>query len=221
MRTELPAQHARIVFLDRDTLPPSVRLRSLEFQHEWSVLDGVSEPKCCRDLPMLTLSLPTRRPCNARRLKLRRDFASWRWLQPAPTMSTWALARRTGSSFRTSAATPFTPSPSIRSHSFLRFGEISLLTALLTTGRWSEAGQFCYFDHPLDDGRIDAWRYRRWRHRSCGRRHWPRLWNDGAVFFLQRHDRNGAALTPSNVLARDERRDHTPRAAVGLDSQHD
>jgi glycerate dehydrogenase len=152
MRTESPVRRARIVFLDRDTLPPSVQLRSPEFQHEWISFgrtEGTEVPSRLADADIVvTNKVPVQREAIEAATRLR--FVA-------------VAATGTDNVDLDACASSGIIVSNIRGYAIHTVPEhtFALILALRRNiiayrnsnaiGRWSEAGQFCYFDHPLND----------------------------------------------------------------------
>ncbi len=143
---------ARIVFLDRETLSPQTRLRAPAFPHELEVYertapDEVAERIASADV-VITNKVPLRRDSigGAKRLRLIAVAATG---TDVVDLETCAAAGVTVSNIRDYAV------HTVPEHTFalilaLRLSILAYRDSV-ARGRWQEAGQFCYFDHPIRD----------------------------------------------------------------------
>jgi glycerate dehydrogenase len=146
------SEPARIVFLDRDTMPPEIRLRQPSFQHELREY-GATDP---RDVAariadahiVITNKVPVRRA----------------ELDAAPNLRFIAIAATGSDVVDIGACEERSVAVSnIRAYAVNTVPEhtFALIFALrrsliayrdsVRTGRWLESGQFCYFDFPIRD----------------------------------------------------------------------
>jgi glycerate dehydrogenase len=143
---------ARIVMLDRDTLPPSTVLRSPNFPHELATYERTRPDEVAARIAdahiVITNKVPVRRDSleSARHLKLVAVAATG-----TDMVDIAACAERSVSVCNVRNYAVHT----VPEHTF------ALLLALrrsivayhesVRRGRWAEAGQFCYFDYPIRD----------------------------------------------------------------------
>jgi glycerate dehydrogenase len=147
-----PDRPARVVFLDRDTLSPETRLRPLAFPHELAVFDRTRPEEVAGRIAeadiVVTNKAPVRGPAleGASRLRLVAVAATG-----TDIVDVKACAERgvTVSNIRNYAA------HTVPEHTFALI--LALRRSVLAyhesvaRGRWLEAAQFCYFDHPIRD----------------------------------------------------------------------
>ncbi|HEX6014151.1 MAG TPA: D-2-hydroxyacid dehydrogenase [Geminicoccaceae bacterium] len=143
---------ARVVFLDRDTLSPETRLRPLAFPHELAVFDRTKPEEVAGRIAeadiVITNKAPVRAPAleGAPRLRLVAVAATG-----TDIVDVKACAKRgvTVSNIRNYAV------HTVPEHTFALI--LALRRSVLAyresvaRGRWLEAAQFCYFDHPIRD----------------------------------------------------------------------
>lgn len=143
---------ARVVFLDRDTLSPETRLRPLSFPHELVVYDRTSPEEVGDRIADAEIVITNKAPVRgaaldgAKRLKLVAVAATG-----TDIVDVAACARRgvTVSNIRHYAV------HTVPEHTFALI--LALRRSILAyrdsvaRGRWQEARQFCYFDHPIRD----------------------------------------------------------------------
>ena len=146
------AQSARIVFLDRDTLPPAVRLRPPEFDHEWVSFERSGPAEVASRITdadiVVTNKVPMRREAieAARRLRLVAVAATGTDNVDLDACTSRGIVV---SNIRGYAA------HSLPEHTFALI--LALRRSIIAyrdsvgRGRWGEAGQFCYFDYPVND----------------------------------------------------------------------
>ncbi|WP_426414016.1 D-2-hydroxyacid dehydrogenase [Bradyrhizobium ganzhouense] len=146
------AQSARIVFLDRDTMPAEIRLRSFAFPHELLEFgatrsDQVAERIASADV-VITNKVPIRLAELGAAPKLRLIAIA---ATGSDVVDVKACADRgiAVSNIRGYAVN------TVPEHTFalilaLRRSLISYRDSV-RAGRWAESGQFCYFDHPIND----------------------------------------------------------------------
>jgi glycerate dehydrogenase len=142
----------KIVFLDRATLAPQTRLRRPSFPHEWIDYARTSEADTierARDASILVL--------NKARLsaEVLAELPNLRFVAVAATgydcVDVEAAAARdvVVSNIRGYAKT------TVPEHTFALILALSRSLAPyardVLSGRWREAGQFCFFDHPIVD----------------------------------------------------------------------
>jgi glycerate dehydrogenase len=142
----------RVVFLDRDTLSLETQLRPLAFPHELALFartapEQVAERIAGADI-VITNKAPVRGPAIERAPKLRLIAVA---ATGADIVDLEACAARgiTVSNIRNYAVN------TVPEHTFalilaLRRSILAYADSL-RRGRWQEAGQFCFFDHPIRD----------------------------------------------------------------------
>jgi glycerate dehydrogenase len=152
MSTDANPRAARIIFLDRDTLPPTVRLRPPGFAHEW-INFGRSEPA---DVAA--------RIADADIVVLNKVPLDRNAVEAAERLRLVAVAATgTDNVDLAACASRGIVTSNIRSYALHTVPEhtFALILALrrsiipyrdsVAAGRWGEAGQFCYFDYPVND----------------------------------------------------------------------
>lgn len=142
----------RVVFLDRASIPPHVTLRRPDFPHDWVEYD--------RTGPQDTVS----RAAAADILIVNKVRVGPEAMDAAPALRLVAVAA-TGTDcvdLAAAAARGITVT-NIRDYARATVPEhtFALILALrrsivayrdsVIAGRWQECGQFCFFDHPIDD----------------------------------------------------------------------
>ena len=142
----------RVVFLDRETLSPETRLRAPAFPHHLEVYERTAPDEVAeriRDAEIvITNKVPIRREAlaGARNLRLVAVAATG-----TDVVDVKACAERgvMVSNIRNYAVN------TVPEHTFaLIFALRRSITAYreaVIRGRWQEAGQFCFFDHPIRD----------------------------------------------------------------------
>jgi glycerate dehydrogenase len=150
----MPDQPARprIVFLDRDTLSPQTRLRMPRFPHEWVTHDRTAPDDVAGRIAEADIVVTNKAPVRAAAI------------EGAPRLKLVAVAA-TGTDVVDVAACKARGIvvSNIRNYAVNTVPEhtFALLLALrrsilayhrsVAEGRWREAAQFCYFDHPVKD----------------------------------------------------------------------
>ena len=150
--TSRPDRPARVVFLDRDTMPPETRLRPPGFPHELVVHDRTRPEEVAERIAeaeiVITNKVPVRGDAlaGARALRLVAVAATG-----FDVVDVEACAARgiTVSNIRDYAV------HTVPEHTFalilaLRRSIVAYRESV-ARGRWQEAGQFCFFDHPIRD----------------------------------------------------------------------
>ena len=143
---------ARVVFLDRDTISPETVLRTLSFPHQLEVFDRTTAEQVAARIAdadiVITNKAPVREAAlaGARRLRLVAVAATGTDVVDVKAANARGV---TVSNIRNYAVN------TVPEHTF------ALLLALrrsivayresVARGRWREAAQFCYFDHPIRD----------------------------------------------------------------------
>jgi glycerate dehydrogenase len=143
---------ARVVFLDRDTLSPETKLRPLGFPHELTVFDRTKPEQVAERIAeadvVITNKAPVRKDSleGASRLRLVAVAATG-----TDIVDVAACAARgvTVSNIRNYAV------HTVPEHTFalilaLRRSVLAYRSSV-ARGRWQEAAQFCFFDHPIRD----------------------------------------------------------------------
>jgi glycerate dehydrogenase len=152
MGIEPKPKSARIVFLDRETLPPQTRLREPGFAHEWITFERTAPAETAARIAdadiVVTNKVAVRREAieAASRLKLIAVAATGTDIVDLAVCKARGIAV---SNIRNYAI------HTVPEHTF------ALLLALrrsvlayhesVRRGRWQEANQFCYFDYPIHD----------------------------------------------------------------------
>jgi glycerate dehydrogenase len=142
----------RIVFLDRATLAPQIRLRAPGFAHQLIEHDETPPDQVAQRLQGATIAITNKVPISADTLAR------------VPTLKLVAVAA-TGSDCvdKAAAAERGVAVCNIRGYAVNTVPEhtFALILALrrslvayresVLAGRWQEVGRFCYFDHPVRD----------------------------------------------------------------------
>jgi glycerate dehydrogenase len=142
----------RIVFLDRSTIAPQVRVRRPGFDHQWVEHERTSPEEVLARLDGATIAITNKAPITAATLE---QLPSLRLIavaatgtdcvdKPACQAGGVAVANIRGYAANT-----------VPEHTFalilaLRRSVVAYRESVLA-GRWQESGQFCYFDHPIHD----------------------------------------------------------------------
>ena len=143
---------ARIVFLDRDTIPPDVALRPLAFPHDLHEFGATMPEQVAERIADADIVITNKVPVRAEAITR------------APNLRLVAIAA-TGSDVVDVGACESNgvAVSNIRGYAVNTVPEhtFALLLALrrslvayrdsVRAGRWGESGQFCYFDHPIND----------------------------------------------------------------------
>ena len=143
---------ARIVMLDRGTLPGSVELRSPAFEHQLTTFDATAPEQVAQRIMdadiVITNKVPIRRPSleGAKNLKLVAVAATG-----TDIVDLEACAERgIGVCNIRNYAVHTVPEHTFALILALR-RSILAYHASVRRRRWQEAGQFCYFDYPVRD----------------------------------------------------------------------
>ena len=142
----------KTVFLDRDTIAPQIVLRRPSFEHEWTEHARTSADQALERLAGATIAINNKVPLPADVLK---ELPDLRLIVMAATgydcVDTGYCRQRgiTVSNIRGYAVN------TVPEHTFalilaLRRGLVAYRQAV-AAGRWVEADQFCFFDHPIRD----------------------------------------------------------------------
>jgi glycerate dehydrogenase len=142
----------RIVFLDRSTIAPQVRVRRPAFEHQWAEHERTSPDQVPARLDGATIAITNKAPITAATLE---KLPSLRLVAVAATGTDCvdkAACHARGVAvvnIRGYAAN------TVPEHTFalilaLRRSVVAYRESVLA-GRWQESGQFCYFDHPIHD----------------------------------------------------------------------
>ncbi len=143
---------ARVVFLDRDTLSPETVLRELGFPHELVVFGRTTAEQVAERIAGADIVITNKAPVRAAALEA---AGRLRLVAVAATgtdvVDVKACAARgiTVSNIRNYAVN------TVPEHTFALI--LALRRSILAyrdsvrQGRWQEAAQFCYFDHPIRD----------------------------------------------------------------------
>jgi glycerate dehydrogenase len=142
----------QIVFLDRDTMPADINLRSFSFPHQLHAY-GATKPDQIEDrIAGAHIVITNKVPLNAASIAKARNL---KLIAVAATgtdvvdLSACAARDITVSNIRGYATN------TVPEHTFALL--LALRRSLLAyrdsvrVGRWSASGQFCYFDHPIRD----------------------------------------------------------------------
>jgi glycerate dehydrogenase len=152
MSNELRAGRPRIVFLDRDTLPSGVRLRSPSFDHEWISFGQTGQAEVASRIVDADIVVTNKAP-------VRRDA-----IETATKLVLVAVAATGTDNVDLDACAPRGITVSnIRGYALHTVPEhtFALILALrrniiayrnsVGRGRWADTGQFSYFDYPVND----------------------------------------------------------------------
>jgi len=151
-RSDGPGSKARIVFLDRGTIGPSVDLRRPAFCHEWIEHDATPRDAVVERLAGARIAVTNKVPIRAQHLK---ELPHLRMISVAATgydVIDVAACRERGivvSNVRGYAVN------TVPEHTFalilaLRRGLVGYRQDVID-GHWQKAGQFCFFTHPIRD----------------------------------------------------------------------
>lgn len=152
MSNDNESGRARVVFLDRDTLSPETRLRELGFPHRLEVFDRTRPEQVAERIAgadvVITNKAPVRAAAlaGASRLKLVAVAATGTDVVDVAACQARGV---TVSNIRAYAVN------TVPEHTFALI--LALRRSVLAyrdsvaRGRWVEAAQFCYFDHPIRD----------------------------------------------------------------------
>jgi len=143
---------ARIVFLDRDTIPPQIRFRTPAFEHLWQAYDRTAPDQVAARIGDADVVI-------VNKVRLGREH-----IATAPRLKIIAVAA-TGTDNLDLAACRERgivvthirnyATHTVPEHTFALM--LALRRSLLAyrdsvrAGRWQDSGQFCYFDHPVRD----------------------------------------------------------------------
>lgn len=146
------AEPARIVFLDRDTMPADIRLRPFAFAHELLEFGATEPDQVAERISNADIVITNKVPIR---------FAE---LSSAPKLRLIAIAATGSDVVDVKACSDRGIAVSnIRGYAVNTVPEhtFALILALrrsltayrdsVRAGRWAESGQFCYFDHPIND----------------------------------------------------------------------
>jgi glycerate dehydrogenase len=143
---------ARVVFLDRDTLSPETRLRPPAFPHELVVHDRTAPCEVAARIAAADIVITNKAPvrgealAGAERLRLIAVAATGTDIVDLAACAAKgvAVANIRGYAVHTVPEHTFALILALR-RSLLAYRDS------VARGRWQEAGQFCYFDHPIRD----------------------------------------------------------------------
>jgi glycerate dehydrogenase len=150
--TSSPDRPARVVFLDRSTMSPETRLRPLRFPHELVVHDRTRPEEVAariRDADIvITNKVPVRREALAGASRLRLVAVA------ATGTDIVDVAGCSGRGIIVSNIREYAVH-TVPEHTFalilaLRRSIVAYRDSV-ARGSWQEAGQFCFFDHPIRD----------------------------------------------------------------------
>ena len=147
-----PSPKARVVFLDRDTMPPDVTLRPLGFPHELTEYGTTAPEEVAARIADADIVITNKAPvgkaaiAGARKLRLVAIAATGSDVVDVAACAARGVAV---SNIRGYAVN------TVPEHTFALI--LSLRRSVLAyrdsvrAGRWKESGQFCYFDYPIRD----------------------------------------------------------------------
>jgi len=148
----MKAAPVRVVFLDRDTMPPDIKLRAFAFEHELREFGQTKPDEVAERIADAQILITNKVPVRLVELKA------------APKLRLIAIAA-TGSDVVDvkACAERGVAVTNIRGYAVNTVPEhtFALILALrrslaayrdsVRAGRWIEVGQFCYFDYPIND----------------------------------------------------------------------
>ncbi len=142
----------RIVFLDRDTLAPQIRLRQPHFAHELVEHDRTSPDQVAERLDGATIAITNKAPITAEALA---RLPALRLIAVAATGTDCidkaaCAARGVAVANIRGYAVNTVPEHTFALILALRRSIVAYRESVLA-GRWQRAAQFCYFDHPIRD----------------------------------------------------------------------
>jgi glycerate dehydrogenase len=152
MSVAKPEGVARIVFLDRETLPPTIVVRQPAFAHDWITYDKTMPEEVIRRISdadiVVSNKVPVRRGAieGATKLKLIAVAATGTDIVDLAACTERGIVV---SNIRDYAV------HTVPEHTFALI--LALRRSLIAyrgsvrAGRWQASGQFCYFDHPIGD----------------------------------------------------------------------
>lgn len=141
---------ARVVFLDRATLSPETKLRPLDFPHELVVFERTSPDEVAGRIADADIVITNKAPVRGAALE---GAAKLRLVAVAATGTDVVdVAACTGRGVVVSNIRNYAVN-TVPEHTFALI--LALRRSILpyresvARGRWREAAQFCYFDHPI------------------------------------------------------------------------
>jgi glycerate dehydrogenase len=142
----------RVVFLDRATIGPSVGLRRPEFRHEWIEHEATAADQVPERLAGATIAITNKVPIREAALAELPDLKMIAVAATGYDVVDVAACRERGivvANVRGYAVT------SVPEHTFalilaLRRSLIGYRADVMA-GEWQKAGQFCFFNHPIED----------------------------------------------------------------------
>ena len=142
----------RIVFLDRETLAPGIRLRRPGFAHEWVEYPGTSAAQVVERLHGASIAITNKVALREEQL---RRLPALRLIAVAATGSdcvdkACCAARGIAVCNIRGYAVASVPEHTLALMLALRRNLLAYRADVLA-GRWQESGQFCFFDHPIAD----------------------------------------------------------------------
>lgn len=142
----------RIVFLDRATLAPQIRLRRPRFEHEFVEHDRTPADQVAQRLDGATIAITNKAPISAETLA---RCPQLRLVAVAATGTDCVDKKACESRGVAVANIRGYAVNTVPEHTFalilaLRRNVVAYRESVLA-GRWQESGQFCYFDHPIHD----------------------------------------------------------------------
>jgi glycerate dehydrogenase len=148
----MKADSARVVFLDRDTMPADIILRPFAFPHELTEFGATNPDQVVERIADADIVITNKAPVRIAELTA------------APGLRLIAIAATGSDVVDVKACAERGVSVcNIRGYAVNTVPEhtFALILALrrsltayrdsVRAGRWAEAGQFCYFDHPIND----------------------------------------------------------------------
>ncbi len=147
-----PQQKTRVVFLDRDTMPPDVTLRGLSFPHELKEYATTSPEQVAERIAdadiVITNKAPVRKDAidSARNIRLVAVAATGTDVVDVASCAAKGVAVTNIRGYAVNT---------VPEHTFalilaLRRSVVAYRDSV-RDGRWGASGQFCYFDYPIHD----------------------------------------------------------------------
>jgi glycerate dehydrogenase len=142
----------KVVFLDRSTIAPQVRLRPLNFEHELVEYVSTRDDEVVARLTAASVAITNKVPLTAAALDRLPDL---RLIAVAATGTdcvdkVYCKARGLAVANIRGYAVNTVPEHTFALMLALRRNVIAYRKDVLD-GRWQRSGQFCFFDHPIDD----------------------------------------------------------------------
>lgn len=143
---------ARVVFLDRATIPPDVALKRMSFPHDLVEYDATSAEEVATRIADADIVITNKAPLNAQSVLGAKKL---RFVAVAATgadvidVAACASKNIPVSNIR-GYATNTVPEHTFALLLALRRSIVAYREAV-RNGRWAASGQFCFFDHPISD----------------------------------------------------------------------